>query len=96
MFDNDATGCFDRIIIALAMIAAMQLGMPKLVARMHSLVLLHMKYFIKTAHGISEEFSRVLQDYLLYGTGQGSGAPPLVWLSSHCSYHIGSDCNVIC
>ncbi len=56
MFDNDATGCFNRIIIALAMIAAMRLGMPKSVARMHSLVLLHMKYFIKTAYGISEAF----------------------------------------
>jgi hypothetical protein len=40
-----------------------------------------MKYFIKTAHGISEAFYRVLQDYLLYGTGQGRGASPLVWLS---------------
>jgi hypothetical protein len=28
MFDNDATGCFDRIIVALAMIAAFRLGMP--------------------------------------------------------------------
>jgi hypothetical protein len=81
MFDNNARGCFDRIIIALAMIAAMQFGMPKSAARMHSLVLLHMKYFIKTAHGISEAFYRELRDYLLYGTGQGSGASPSVWLS---------------
>jgi hypothetical protein len=28
MFDNDTTGCFDRIIISLAMIAALRLGMP--------------------------------------------------------------------
>jgi hypothetical protein len=32
MFDNDATGCFAFIIIAVAMIAAMRLGMSKSVA----------------------------------------------------------------
>jgi hypothetical protein len=40
-----------------------------------------MKYFVKTAHGISSEFYRVLCNYLLYGTGQGSGASPSIWLS---------------
>jgi hypothetical protein len=63
------------------MIAALRLGMPRPAARMHSLVLLHMKYFIKMAHGISDSFYCVLRDYLLFGTGQGSGASPSVWLS---------------
>jgi hypothetical protein len=81
MFDNDATGCFDQIIISLATIAALRLGMPHSAARMHLSVLLHMKYFVKTAHGISSEFYRVLHDYLLYGTGQESGAFPSIWLS---------------
>jgi hypothetical protein len=40
-----------------------------------------MKYFVKMAHGISEGFYRVLCDFLLYGTGQGSGASPAIWLS---------------
>jgi hypothetical protein len=40
-----------------------------------------MKYFVKTVHGTSSEFYRVLRDYLLYGTGQGSGASPSIWLS---------------
>jgi hypothetical protein len=78
MFDNDATGCFDRIIMSLAMIAAFQLGMPRSPARMHSSALLHMKYFVKTAHGISNAFYQVMCDFLLYGTGQGSGASPSV------------------
>jgi hypothetical protein len=34
-----------------------------------------------TVHGVSSEFYRVLRDYLLYGTGQGSGASPSIWLS---------------
>jgi hypothetical protein len=81
MFDNDATGCFDCIIVSLAMIAALRLGMPRPAARLHSSVLLNMKYYVKMAHGISNEYYKVTQDYLLYGTGQGSGASPSVWLS---------------
>jgi hypothetical protein len=68
-------------VVLLPMITALQLGMPHSVALMHSSVLLHMKYFIKTAHGISDAFYHMLQEYLLYGTGQqGSGASPSVWL----------------
>jgi hypothetical protein len=52
MFDNDATGCFECIIVSLAMIADLRLGMPRSVACMHLSVLLHMKYYIKMAHGI--------------------------------------------
>jgi hypothetical protein len=47
---------------------------------MHSSVLLHMQYFVKTAHGILEAFYRVVQDW----TGQGSGASPSVWLLWFC------------
>jgi hypothetical protein len=36
---------------------------------------------VKMVHGISEGFYRVLRDFLLYGTGQGSGASPAIWLS---------------
>jgi hypothetical protein len=32
-------------------------------------------------HGILNEYYKVIQDYCLYGTGQGSGASPLLWLS---------------
>jgi hypothetical protein len=42
------------------MIAALRLGMPRPAARMHLSVLLHMKYFIKMAHGISDSFYCVL------------------------------------
>jgi hypothetical protein len=47
---------------------------------MHSPALLQVMYFVKTAHGILEEFYLVLSDYLLYGMGQGSGASSSVWL----------------
>jgi hypothetical protein len=40
-----------------------------------------MQYYIKTAHGISENFYKVIQQFLLHGTGQGSGASPATWLT---------------
>ena len=48
---------------------------------MHARALANMKYYVKTAHGISERFYRALRSYLLFGTGQGSGASPSVWLT---------------
>jgi hypothetical protein len=46
---------------------------------MHAKALLGMQYYIKTAHGISENFYKVTQQFLLYGTGQSSGASPAIW-----------------
>jgi len=40
-----------------------------------------MKYYIKTKHGISEAYYRATNSYWLFGTGQGSGASPAVWLT---------------
>jgi hypothetical protein len=56
MVNNDATGCFDQIVVSLVMIAALWLGMPWSAAQMHSLGLLHVQYFVKMAHGSSSEF----------------------------------------
>jgi hypothetical protein len=75
MFDNDATGCFDCIIVSLVMIAALQLGMPWPAACMHWLVLLHMEYFIKMAHGISDAYYSVIQDYLCMVLAKEVGHP---------------------
>ena len=83
-FDNDASGCFDRIIVALGMIAVLWLFMPRSVVRMHVRVLANMKYYVKTAHGILERFYWALHSYLLFGTGQGSGMSPSVWLTLVC------------
>ena len=81
MFDNDASGCFDCIIVALATIAALRLAFPRTATRMYAKVLIGMKYFVKTAHGISEAFYKVTPSFLLFGMGQGSGASPAIWLT---------------
>jgi hypothetical protein len=80
-FDNDAGACYDRIIVALGMLAARRCGMPKHAVQTHADSLQLMKYSVKTAHGISEENYHGTPFSPLFGTGQGSGASPAVWLT---------------
>jgi hypothetical protein len=48
VFDNDASGCYDCIIVALGMIAALRLRMPRGPVQMHAKCLANMKYYVKT------------------------------------------------
>lgn len=80
-FDNDASSCYNRIIVGLGMLAARKCGMPKHVIRTHADSLQFMKYTVKTVHGISEDNYHGTTFSPLFGTGQGSGASPAVWLS---------------
>jgi hypothetical protein len=79
--DNDATGCYDRIIVSLGMIACRRLGMPTSVIQCQTDALLFMRYAVKHVYGISDtEYHSTTQEPL-FGTGQGSGASPAIWLS---------------
>ncbi|KAI2511189.1 hypothetical protein MHU86_3154 [Fragilaria crotonensis] len=80
-FDNDASACFDRIIVALGMLAARRCGMPKNAVRSHAKSLELMRYTVKTVYGISETSYSGTPFEPLFGTGQGSGASPAVWLT---------------
>ena len=80
-FDNDASACYDRIIVALGMLAARRCGMPDEAVQTHADCLRLMKYAVKTVHGISEHNYKGTPFEPLFGTGQGSGASPSVWLS---------------
>ncbi len=81
-FDNDASACYDRIIVALGMMAARRCGMPINAVRSHAKSLELMKYYtVKTMYGISEQSYSGTPFAPLFGTGQGSGASPSVWLT---------------
>ena len=79
-FDNDASACFDRIIVALGMLAARRCGMPESSIRSHAKALEFMKYTDRTVYGISEANYHGTPFAPMFGTGQGSGASPAVWL----------------
>jgi hypothetical protein len=80
-FDNDASACFDRIIVPLAMLAARRCGMPDNAIRIHADTLERMEYSVKTHYGTSEDTYSGTKEEPLFGTGQGSGASPAAWLS---------------
>ena len=81
-FHNNATSCYDRIIITLANLMACRFGMPTAIAKLHGATLEQMQYFVFTALGISEEsYSHSYSgETPIYGTGQGSCASPSIWL----------------
>jgi hypothetical protein len=74
-FDNDAKSCYDRIINAIAMLAANN------ALSTHAGVLWAMKYSIKTMFGISDGYYASGEGKTLFGTGQGSRASPAAWLT---------------
>jgi hypothetical protein len=57
-FNNDATACFDRILVHLLNLCLRSYGMPKKLAKILGELLRVAKYAIKTGIGISEETYR--------------------------------------
>jgi hypothetical protein len=76
-FDNDAKSCYDRII---APIASRALGMPEVACSIHGQTLAKMKHYIKTAQGTSASYYSNDHEGPLFGSGQGSGGSPPLWL----------------
>jgi hypothetical protein len=63
------------------MLAARRCGMPETAVQTHADCLRLMKYTVKTVHGISKNNYHGTHFEPLFGTGQGSGASPSVWLT---------------
>ena len=52
-FDNDASSCYDRITVAVAMVVARRLRMSRNAAQTHAEALRLVRYYVKIVHGIS-------------------------------------------
>jgi hypothetical protein len=89
-FDNNATSCYDRIIIALASLINRKYGLHKRIVALHAKTLQQAKFHLRTIQGISEQsYSHSIQ-FPIYGSGQGSGNSPAIWLfisSTLCDVH---------
>jgi hypothetical protein len=79
-FDNDAASCYDRIIPSFASLINRKYGLHRKVAVVHARTLHEAKYKLRTAIGISEMDYSHHATFPLYGTGQGSGNSPAIWL----------------
>jgi len=79
-FDNVASSCYDRIIPSLASQVHRKYGLPVEITRLHGNVLQNTKYRLCTSNGLSESHYSHHPHHPIYGTGQGSGNSPVIWL----------------
>ena len=79
-FDNDATGCFDRVPCTMAMLASRRVGADRNMCRLQADTLQHIQHKLRTAFGISNSFYTSHNNIEIHGQGQGSRAGPPTWV----------------
>jgi hypothetical protein len=77
--DNDASSCYDRIIVSLASLINRKYGQHRQVVLVNANTLKRAKYKLKTALGVTEASYSHSTAFPLHGTGQGSGNSPMIW-----------------
>ena len=78
--ENDAVGCYDRMVNNLLLLELRRLGLPETVAMTLSHTWAEAVHHIKTQYGISETFYKNNIECRLFGPGQGSTLGPFLWL----------------
>jgi hypothetical protein len=79
-FDNDATSCYNCILLpSFASIASQKFGIHENVASVMASTLQECKYKLKTLLGISDEYFKHCKIFPIYGTRQKSGNSPAIW-----------------
>lgn len=78
--ENDAVGCYDRLVNNLVLMLMVKLGIPKTVAACIGDLWDNVVHLIKTVYGISSVTYTSSSKKPLYGPGQGSTCGPIFWL----------------
>lgn len=78
--ENDAIGCYDRLVNSVLLLLLLRLGLPKTVTQSLGQVWNNVTHFIKTLYGTSEITYGSTQQVPLFGPGQGSTCGPIFWL----------------
>lgn len=79
--DNEAKGCYDKIVPPHNNLCYRRLGLTELAEKMLDIVLINTVFYLRTGHRVlsktycSAEIRRIL------GTGQGNGASPCIWMA---------------
>jgi hypothetical protein len=79
VFDNDAKGCYDRIISGIALLSIRRLGYSKNSVMMLGKLWEQLEHHISTGFGVSDISYSSTVEKLLYGIGQGSCSSPILW-----------------
>ena len=78
--DNDADSCYDRMIPSLISLNNRAFGMPYQLTHLHGEFLRNARYRLRTAQGTSNQWYCHSNQFPIYGTGQGSGNSPVLWM----------------
>jgi hypothetical protein len=78
-FDNNAKGCYDRIISGVALASLRRLGYSKEYVKLLGLLWAQMEHHVYTGFGVSDKTYGSTTKKLLYGIGQGSCASLILW-----------------
>jgi hypothetical protein len=76
VFDNDAKGCYDRIISGVSLATLRRLRYSRNSVRMLGILWAQLQNHICTGFNVSKDTYGLSVDKLLYGIGQGSCASP--------------------
>jgi hypothetical protein len=77
---EDATACYDRILPGVGNLASRTHGLHRNVALVQGKTLEEVRYHLKTTLGVSDEHYQHCAASPVFGTGQGSGNSPTIWL----------------
>jgi len=78
--ENDAIGCYDRLVNNLVLMILIKLGLPRSVAACIGDLWDNVVHLVKTINGISLVTYGSTAAKPLYGPGQGCTCGPLFWL----------------
>jgi len=82
--ENDAIGCYDRLMNNLLILLLLKLGLPGTVTQSLGGTWNQTIHHIKTAYGTSEITYGSTPEVPLFGPGQGSTCGPIFWLLYFC------------
>jgi hypothetical protein len=78
-FENDASACYDRIVMNLVSAIFDRMGVPPGPLRLQEQTLKRVVHFLKTGFGLSTFSYTSDAIFRIYGVGQGSKAGPVSW-----------------
>lgn len=78
--ENDAIGCYDRIMNPLVLLFLRKMGISTAVLQSLSHTWEQETHNIKTWYGVSDQSYGNATEYFLYGPGKGSTIGPILWL----------------
>jgi hypothetical protein len=79
VFDNDAKGCYDRIISGITLACLKRIGYSQKSVRMLGLLWSQLEHHVCTGYGVSDATYSSSMEKILYGIGQVSCASPILW-----------------